>query len=178
MVAIVIIDFLAQCFVGFTLMTASLLRLSFRVSRAAKTWASDDFYWNLILIVLALTCFALWIPWVGQFRYLLDGRDGTVVSGQTYLRIAAIAALVIAGIVLQAMKKGSKILFGLAEIAIAFVSNYAVITKLDFSSFPPKIPSAEMIAIVVFTFVLAKGIGTTIEGMEAKREKGVSGAQV
>jgi hypothetical protein len=176
-VGVVLIDFLLQCLIGFTTLTAGMLHLGFDLSRSAKTWLPEDFYWNLIAIVIAATCFALWIPWISQFRSILvQGADKTV-SNQTYLRIAAISALLVAAIVLQALKKGSKILFGLAEVIIAFVTNYAIIAKLDLTSFPPKIPPADMMAIVVFTFVLAKGIGTTIEGIQAKREQDASGLE-
>jgi hypothetical protein len=174
-VTFVLIDFLAQCLIGFTMLTFGVLRTSLGLARSAAEWTSEDLYWNLILIVMALTCLAIWIPWVGQFRSILGGN--TTVSIQTYLRIAAIASLIIAGIVLQAFKKGSKILFGLSEIAIAFTTNYAIVTKLNFESLPPKIPPADMIAIVLFTFVLAKGVGTTIEGIEAKRKKDAVGTQ-
>jgi hypothetical protein len=70
------------------------------------------------------------------------------------------------------LKIKAKAYFGIAEIAVALISNSALIKSIDLSGFPKvKITTTEALAVGAFTYLLSKGISNMLEGFEEIREK-------
>jgi len=134
-------------------------------------WPRDSKYVNYILIIMLLA------PTFQAISFIMEGisahyghRPG-VYSSQTLVRTLIVAGLIGIGILIYLFKQASKPLYGMFEIAIALLTNSALISGLNLSSFPRNVHTADLVAIGLFTYLLSKGIGTTIDGLEEDQKR-------
>src|SRR5437660_9206333 len=87
------------------------------------------------------------------------------------VRVYLVAALLILGTCIYAFKRWNKAVFGVSEIVVALLSNSALLNHINLSHFPDNMSSADALAVGVFTYLLSKGVGDVLEGMEEKEEE-------
>jgi hypothetical protein len=67
--------------------------------------------------------------------------------------------------------------YGVSEIAISVASNLALLHKIDLSQAPKiSIATADAVAFGVFTYLLSRGIGNVVEGIDEVGAKKASEA--
>ena len=85
------------------------------------------------------------------------------------LRSIFAIGLILVGILLYQFKKASKFFYGLSEIALAVISNLALIERADIthvSTFTVRTP--DLVAFAAFTYILSRGISNTVEGVQER----------
>jgi len=137
----------------------------------------SELYW-LYVTIAVLICFLF-----------LEAKPFTIVPGENtgeiyarhpaYLlanaRACLVIVLLIVGIGIYIFKCRLKLAYGLAEVSAAIVSNVAIISHLNLSSFPKvHFTRLDLFAICALAYLLSKGIGDAVEGvndiMKKKRE--------
>ena len=87
------------------------------------------------------------------------------------LSTQGVILLIAVGIVIYLFKSKSQLLYGVSEIVIAVLSNLVLITRMDVSSSGHiTLSGSDAISIVVFTYLLSRGIGNVVDGAAVYRE--------
>ena len=123
-------------------------------------------------------CFGLFlvIQFSGQFLFPNFAVTVTRQSHPVYYlamaRICLVNILLILGVVVALIKCTSKLLYGIAEVVVAVVSNVAIITPLNLSDFPKThFKITELLALGALAYLFSKGIGDAVDGVGDIRKK-------
>ena len=135
--------------------------------------AEESLRWLYSIVAYFGVLLALQFASVPILRHLFpdfEGRHVTYLQAST--RVMALIALLLAAATIHISKQKTLVIFGLAEIIVAMISNAAIVGNIDFSNFPHlQTSSTSWFGLLVFTLVLRTGIGDTIDGINKLREK-------
>ncbi|MBB5338433.1 hypothetical protein [Tunturiibacter gelidoferens] len=157
----------------FILPIALLLFVVYRKFHAFEKSRTRPLYW-LYLTIAALTCLLLsLLCWYLIFRRTFGSHFASHHFYYNVLvRIILCTALILLGNVIYLFKKYLKILFGLCEIVIAILTNIGLLTGSDLTHMPPlNLQPLGLFAFGAFTFLLSKGVGDVVEGVQERIDK-------
>jgi len=82
--------------------------------------------------------------------------------------------LLILGAIIYIFKKKALIIYGITEVVMAMISNVALLSKLDLYQSSPSDMVKQLLPIFVFLYLLSKGIGNIIDGLNDLGEKRIT----
>jgi hypothetical protein len=165
-------DLLIQFVAGTILFTSLLMKFAFEMSRNFYNWDGADKYWHYVVLVVAVSQAFQIIPFFVMIRSEMTGNRNVHLASTIFAKSELVTVLLVLGILVYLVKVWSKILFGIAEVTLALLSNSALIKSLDLTGFPKiKITTEQALAIFAFTYLLSRGISNAIEGLEELRNK-------
>ncbi|WP_433964828.1 hypothetical protein [Tunturiibacter gelidiferens] len=154
----------------FILPIAIFLFVVYKKSHAFEKSRTRPLYW-LNLTIAALTGLLLsLLGWYLIFRHTFGSYFASHYFYYNVLvRIILCTALILVGIVIYLFKKYLKILFGLCEIVIAIITNIGLLTGSDLTHMAPlNLKPMGLFAFAAFTFLLSKGVGDVVEGVQER----------
>jgi hypothetical protein len=160
---------------GFTVLMLFVIDRTFHIFRLSK---SHSFYW--LRVTFLIFVFSE-IEWIGSVyinaTFLSAFNLRHPIYFQAVIRANCVAVFLIAGSGLYLLKQRTKLVYGVSEIAISVASNLALLHKIDLSQAPKiSIATADAVAFGVFTYLLSRGIGNVVEGIDEVGAKKASEA--
>ncbi|SEB40412.1 hypothetical protein [Terriglobus roseus] len=135
--------------------------------------AGSDFRWIYSFLTYALV-FSLYraaaTPLVKRlFPELVSNHE---VFFRWSLQVQAVIFLAIVASAIYIFKQKALTTFGFTEVIVALVSNAALLSKVDLTTFPRvQMQSGSAVALIVFTYLLSRGIGDIFDGLNKLKTK-------
>ncbi len=140
------------------------LKLADELEFLGPEWVSRIIVFGLSAILYLATFLVLAICAPKVILHDLPMRN--LIDPVFYCVLTFLSMLV--GLGLSVLKKNYKWLYGVAEVTVAVVSSLSTITGFTFAQFPQikQTTQNEIVLLVVFTFLLSRGITNIREGLE------------
>lgn len=171
---------LAATSIVFVTIALSIAFINLNVFGSSK---KPELYW--LYVTFAVLIGSLFFQFGGVFLFPTHYSTGISYARHpvyflALARTCLVTILLIIGTAMYIVKLNSKLIFGLAEITAAVISNAAVIAPIDLSSFPrTHFKPSELFALGALAYLFSKGIGDAVDGVgdiRKKREKKVADA--
>jgi hypothetical protein len=162
---------LAATSIVFVAIALSIAFINLDVFGSSK---KPELYW--LYVTFAVLIASLFFQFGGVFLFPRVNPGIDYAHHPVYFlalaRTCLVTILLILGTAMYIVKLNSKLLYGVAEITAAVITNAAVIAPIDLSRFPrTHFKPDEIFALGALAYLFSKGIGDAIDGVSDIRKR-------